>query len=423
MTLKIFRSVLIIADDFTGANDTTAQFAKLGFSTITTLDIDTVPMLMKKYDVVAVDTESRALDDQKAKDQLQSLGIRIRKSFGNTLVYKKIDSTMRGNIVPEIRGLYDALEPDLVVFAPAFPKQERIIRNGILMVKGVPVNQTYFGKDIRTPVKSASIPDYFNVSFKEVYHHISLKELRSGRIRELISSSRVISSDAENDEDLKIIVQEVYGSDKGNIIWVGSAGLAESIAYNVIIGNRKGKPVLMAVGSPNDLAKDQVKTFTQEFPSKLVLVKIDVLVNDFESECRRVKKEVADTLASSSDIVVTISYSPSQIFEGEAMAKKLGVSMSEFGLVLAEKFGNLVSAIIKGFGWSQFCGLFITGGDVAVSVIRSLNIDALELKGEIEPGLPVLNYNGKYIVTKAGGFGNKGTLIKIAARLKVMRRM
>jgi uncharacterized protein YgbK (DUF1537 family) len=204
---------------------------------------------------------------------------------------------------------------------------------------------------------------------------------------------------------------------------VGSAGLAESIAYNVIIGNRKGKPVLMAVGSPNDLAKDQVKTFTQEFPSKLVLVKIDVLVNDFESECRRVKKEVADALASSSDIVVTISYSPSQIFEGEAMAKKLGVSMSEFGLVLAEKFGNLVSAIIKGFGWSQFCGLFITGGDVAVSVIRSLNIDALELKGDIEPGLPVLNYNGKYIVTKAGGFGNKGTLIKIAARLKVMRRM
>ena len=421
--MKIFNSVLIIADDFTGANDTIAQFAKLGFSTITTLDTDAVTMLMKKYDVVAVDTESRAMDAHRAQDLLLSLGNRIRKDLSHTLIYKKIDSTIRGNIVPEIRGLYDALEPDLVVFAPAFPKQERIIKNGILMVKGVPVGQTYFGKDIRTPVKSSNIPDYFDTQFKGVYQHLSLKELRSREIRECMVGCRLISFDVENDEDLKTIVQEVNGSDKRNIIWVGSAGLAESIAYNVTIGCSKGKPVLMAVGSVNDLAKDQIKTFTEEFPSKLVLVKIDALVNDFEGEGRRVKKEVTDALLTSSDIVITISYSRDQIAEGRAMAKKLDVKMSEFGLILAEKFGKLISSIITSYGWNQFCGLFVTGGDVAVSVIRSLNINTLELKGEIEPGLPILNYKGTCIVTKAGGFGNRETLIKIAARLKLERRI
>lgn len=423
MSVKIFDSVLIIADDLTGANDTIAQFAKLGFSTITTLDIDAVPMLMEKYDAVAVDTESRAVDVHKAQDALLSLGNKIRKNLGNTLVYKKIDSTIRGNIIPEIKGLYDALEPDLVVFAPAFPKQGRIIKNGILLVKGVPVDQTYFGKDIRTPVKSSSIPNYFDTSFKGVYRHLSLKELRGRRIREYIDGCRVISFDVENDEDLKIIVQDVNRSDKKNIIWVGSAGLAESIAYNVIIGCRNGKPVLMVVGSVNDLARDQVKTFTEELSSKLVLVKIDALVNDFEGECSRVKKEVSDALASSSDIVITISYSRNQIAEGRAAAKKLGVKVSEFGLTLAEKFGKLISSIITSFGWSKFSGLFVTGGDVAVSVIRNLNINTLELKGEIEPGLPILDYKGIHIATKAGGFGNTETLIKIAARLKMERRI
>jgi uncharacterized protein YgbK (DUF1537 family) len=179
----------------------------------------------------------------------------------------------------------------------------------------------------------------------------------------------------------------------------------------------------MVVGSVNDLAKDQIKTFTEEFPSKLVLVNIEALVDDFEGECNRVEKEVADALASSLDIIVTISYSRDQISEGRAIAKKFGVEVSEFGLTLAEKFGKLISTIISGSGWNKFCGLFVTGGDIAVSVIRSLNINTLELKGEIEPGLPILNYKGINIVTKAGGFGNTETLIKIAARLKVEKRI
>lgn len=126
--MKIFDSVLIIADDLTGANDTAAQFAKLGFSTITTLDINAVQTLMEEYEVVAVDTESRVVDVHKAQDLLLSLGKRIRKNLGHTLIYKKIDSTIRGNIVPEIRGLYDALEPDLVVFAQLFLNRNELLK-------------------------------------------------------------------------------------------------------------------------------------------------------------------------------------------------------------------------------------------------------------------------------------------------------
>jgi len=421
MTLKIYRSVLIIADDFTGANDTIAQFAKLGFSTITTLDIDIVPELMKKYDVVAVDTESRALDAEKAYKLLLSLGNKIKEYANQTVFYKKIDSTLRGNITSEIRGLYDALRPDLIVFAPAFPKQGRTTKEGILMVKGVPVEKTYFGKDMRTPVRSSVLSSYFKVDFKGSYHHTSLDALRAGRIIDDINSVKVMSFDVENDEDLKAIVQNIGKLDNKKIIWIGSAGLAENVAYYTIVGSQRGKPILMVVGSANDLVREQVRVFVEEFSARILTVKIDALINNFEEESKRLEDEVSKALVTSSDIVITISYSQEQIREGELMAQSLNIELSDFGLILAKRFGVLVSRLISHFGWNRFGGLFITGGDIAISTIKSLGVDTLELRGEIEPGLPILKFKDKNIVTKAGGFGTMETLIKIAARLKIER--
>jgi hypothetical protein len=66
MRSNIFERVLIIADDFTGANDTAVKFANLGFSAVTTLDLFDVPRLFEEFDIVAVDTESRALKANRA---------------------------------------------------------------------------------------------------------------------------------------------------------------------------------------------------------------------------------------------------------------------------------------------------------------------------------------------------------------------
>ncbi|MBC7090523.1 MAG: four-carbon acid sugar kinase family protein [Nitrososphaeria archaeon] len=419
---KIFDSVLIVADDFTGVNDTVVQFSKLGLASITTLNFDMVQELVQGYDVVGVTTESRAIGKEKSYSILYSLGEKIKDIFDNIVFYKKVDSTLRGNIVSEIVGLVDALNPDLVVFAPAFPKQGRITKDGVHMVNGVPVEKTYFGRDLRTPVKSSYLPSYFEPIFGPRYRHINLQELRKGNLDKVVGEFKILSFDVESDLDLKNIVQQILSSEKKHVIWVGSAGLAEQLAYNSIIGSVQGKPVLMAVGSVNELARNQVLEFTKVFPANVIQVSVSKLVKDFGREEERIIGEVSRALKFSNDIIIASSYTREQVEEGASLAKELGLSLSDFGSILAEKFGLLVSHVISFFEKDSFCGIYMTGGDIAVSIIKHLKLESFKILGEIEPGLPILWSKDLLIVTKAGGFGGLETLIKVSTRLKSVNK-
>jgi uncharacterized protein YgbK (DUF1537 family) len=418
MRSKRFERVLIIADDFTGANDTAVKFANLGFSVITTLDISDIPRLFEEFDVVAVDTESRALKANKAYELLTSLGAEIR-TRDDVLIYKKIDSTLRGNIISEIKGLYDVVESSLIIFAPAFPKQDRITINGIQFVGSTPVEKIFFSKNIEASMKYSNIPSNFKLVFKNAYHHISLKELRSGKIQINFDTIRILSFDAQTDEDLKIIIQKIMPlSENRKIIWTGSAGLAEYLAYSTIIGRRTGKPTLLIVGSINILTQKQVRNFANECKVEIIQVNINELLKNYKEEEDKIVEKVAKAIESLSDIIITTSYDQNQIYNNKTVTSKFRLNMLEFSSILSNKIGELVSSIIKTFGEETFSSLFITGGDTAVSVIKHLGINSIEIKGEVEPGLPILKYEKIDIVTKAGGFGNKDSLIKVTTRLK-----
>jgi len=422
MAKRIFDSVLIVADDFTGVNDTVVQFSKLGLNSITTLNLDLVHELIQEHDVVGVTTESRSIDKERSYSILYSLGENVKDVFDNILFYKKVDSTLRGNIVPEIVGLVDALNPDLIVFAPAFPKQGRITKDGVHLVNGVPVEKTYFGKDLRSPVKSSYLPSYFEPIFGARYRHINLQELRKEDLDKVVGEFKILSFDVENDLDLKNIVQRTLSSEKKRVIWVGSAGLAEQLAYNSIVGSVEGKPVLMAVGSVNEVSRNQVTEFTKVFPTNVIQVNVHALVKDFGKEEKRIMEKVSQNLKFSNDIIIATSYTREQVEEGVSLAKELGLNLSDFGSLLAEKFGLLVSHVISFFGRDRFCGIYMTGGDIAVSIIKHLKLESFKILGEIEPGLPLLRSKDLLIVTKAGGFGGLETLIKVSTRLKSVNK-
>ena len=67
-----------------------------------------------------------------------------------------------------------------------------------------------------------------------------------------------------------------------------------------------------------------------------------------------------------------------------------------------------------------FDALVLTGGDTAVGVARRLGAVGIQLEGEVEPGIPVGTLIGSSpyrVVTKAGSFGEPGTLVKIVETL------
>ena len=91
----------IIADDLTGANDTGVQFARFGARTIVPLDLHDLASLRRRADVLVLSTDSRgespAVAAHRAKVAAQAL-----KRARVPAVYKKIDSTFRGNIGAEL---------------------------------------------------------------------------------------------------------------------------------------------------------------------------------------------------------------------------------------------------------------------------------------------------------------------------------
>ena len=136
----------IIADDLTGAADTGVQLARAGYRTAVAFRGAPIPPA-DDLDAVALDTNSRALPAGFAAKRVVEAGHAVRHA---QVVYKKLDSTLRGPIAAELSAASGASGRDRVVVAPAFPATGRTTVDGVQLVRGVPVHETEVKDDPRT---------------------------------------------------------------------------------------------------------------------------------------------------------------------------------------------------------------------------------------------------------------------------------
>ena len=120
----------IIADDLTGANDTALQFKKRGAVTRILLDYNNISQTSTEMCVWASSTESRNISPEEAAKKVETAVKSISTSLNIEHFYKKIDSTVRGNIAIETLTMLKALDMDASVSIPAFPSEGRITVGG-----------------------------------------------------------------------------------------------------------------------------------------------------------------------------------------------------------------------------------------------------------------------------------------------------
>lgn len=137
--------LLMIADDFSGALDAGVQFAARGAATRVVTDLD-CDFLETDAEVLVMVAETRHLPPQKAYDVVYHVARNAREA-GVPYIYKKTDSALRGNVGSELAAVMDAADADVMPFLPAFPKLNRVTRNGVHYVDGVPVAESIFGQD------------------------------------------------------------------------------------------------------------------------------------------------------------------------------------------------------------------------------------------------------------------------------------
>jgi D-threonate/D-erythronate kinase len=148
--------ILIIADDLTGA----AEIGGIAFNCGLTVRILFESMNIAQFpeDVIILDSNSRNLAPEEAYQSVRNLISGIDFSLFN-MVFKKVDSVLRGPIASEIKAMLDAMDIDLAYLVPANPSMNRIIRTGKYYIDDIPVNKTDFKFDPHYPRTSKYVRD------------------------------------------------------------------------------------------------------------------------------------------------------------------------------------------------------------------------------------------------------------------------
>jgi uncharacterized protein YgbK (DUF1537 family) len=402
--------VAIIADDLTGAADSGVQLARSGYRTVVVFRGASIPS-GDDLDAVAVDTDSRSLPAGFAAKRVVETGHAVREA---RIVYKKIDSTLRGSIGAELAAALAATRRRKALIAPAFPGTGRETKGGKQLVHGEPVHETDLSKDPVTPVLESHIPSLIAHAFGNVVA-LSVTEVRNGeRVREALEGDNCVVADAESDGDLEALVRTV--PDPSSILWVGSAGLARALG-EVYPGAHNGVPtgalvpasaVLAVVGSVNEVAREQLLRLSKE--PGLVTVYLDTAAlfcgSFYEDTVGEAAEAVRNALSSGRGVALSSAAGE----EVDSALRGASVSRRE----VSERVSDALAEIVAGLsGKDLFDALILTGGDTAVRVASVLGATGILLEGEVEAGVPVGTLVGPHpyrVVTKAGGFGGPDTL-------------
>ena len=151
--------IYVIADDLTGAADTGVQFSKNGYKTVLFLLNGTIPYFdVKNIDVLVVDSETRDISVINAKERIRHLLSKL-KINKDDIVYKKVDSTLRGNIGAEIEEFMKVTDKDICIFSPSLPLYKRVTIGGVLFVDEKPLilSEYYNGSKALLTEESLSI--------------------------------------------------------------------------------------------------------------------------------------------------------------------------------------------------------------------------------------------------------------------------
>lgn len=419
---KIIHSykAIIIADDFTGSNDTGVQLKNFGLSTVTIISKDFIDKV-NNFDAVVIDSETRSKTTEEAYKEVAEIAQSIKIYSTQGIIYKKIDSTMRGNIGVEVKALIDILEPEIVVFAPAYPKNKRTTIRGIQYINNQPINKTEMSHDPKNPVLTADIKQLLKKGVNKDFYHINLEQIRNEHITNIVKENglKYLYFDAESDEDLILIVKQILALDK-RILWVGSAGLAEALVKFLAFSTRKNKRVFAVVGSVNSISALQARKAIADGEAKIVTINVEKAILNPQEEKDKLILNIIHNFDNGFDVILASAIDSQQIITASSLGKILNMPLDKISSKISDLIGDIVSEVV---GTKRISGMFLTGGDTAINVIKKLRTNGAIIIEEIEPGIPLIElldgpYKGFKVVTKAGAFGNEGTILNAMKYLR-----
>ncbi|MCH4811606.1 four-carbon acid sugar kinase family protein [Vreelandella neptunia] len=381
----------IIADDLSGALDTAAPFAARGADARVVISLEALATTLEAWQgqwpaVIAVNIESRHLPSEEAALRV-SEAVRLLTRVAPQQWFKKVDSTLRGQVVAECKALREALGLPLLL-APAVPAQGRTVRHAEVWVDGTPLANTAYQQD------ALSTPLVGPIDLAFAATGLPLQRYHPGYDVPLPSGDCI--ADAESNEALSALYQCVLSAD-GRWAMAGAAGLATAIAKHSYRSTNapfrsldQVENVLYAVGSRSPRAAEQFHQLRQRLPDLAVI-------------------------EASGDTYLHSAMGVCAVVPGED-----GKDEERTASQVAEGMAAQVAEMTSAWRGEESSLLFLTGGDIAMAVLSQQGVSYINVEAEWSPGVALGCMDGdtrRRVMTKAGGFGDPQLLVRLHEQL------
>lgn len=394
--------LLLIADDLTGALDTSVQFMFAGAK----IKICAYQDLLKgecgitDLDIVAVNTNSRHASEKKACEIHKELAeFACRNEI--KCIYKKTDSLLRGNFGADFSGLLEGTGWKTIFFVPAAPQIGRTTKNGIQYADGVPIHESIYAKNSIEPIEHSDIAQII-----QKQSDIGIRIVREEeKLESFLVSEGIWIFDTENMRRFQEISEWLNGRKDGCII-AGCAGFGSVLAKRfetkkplVRLTFEPGN-MLTVSGTANPLTCEQIRYAKEEHDYKEVVINI----NDYYiNACRKVMLEsIRRKICNRTKLIIA--------FSGDCDEERKMTGLERLDC-FAGHIGKIVAVILEMLEKKDIPSyLFITGGDTANAVLESVGCKEIRPLCELERGvvlaLAKTAYGNIKIITKSGALGS-----------------
>lgn len=214
------KKIVVIADDFTGA----AEIGGIGLRNGLRVAIETELMESKDVDLLVLATDTRSLPVSEATKVIKKLTKEILQ-LNPFLIYKKIDSVLRGNVSEEIEAQLDVMNLNKSIIIAGNPIFNRVIKDGKYFIDHIPLQDSHFVPNSQHPITTNEILKIISSNIKY--------PLYSRKNSDSLPDKGLIMGDVESIEDLHKWTQ-FYSN---NILFAGASGFFNSLLKSLKLYN------------------------------------------------------------------------------------------------------------------------------------------------------------------------------------------
>jgi uncharacterized protein YgbK (DUF1537 family) len=401
-----------IADDLTGATDLGVTLAREGLGVIQVNDVPGPELDVPAVDAIVVALKSRTIPAAEAIARSLAALAWLRERGARRIYFKycsTFDSTPAGNIGPVANALLDALGETFTVATPAYPRNARTVYLGHLFVGDVLLSDSGMRDHPLTPMRDANL---VRVLQQQVEGRVGLvayatvelgREAIAGRMDEMRSSGiRYAILDSTRDEHLVALGEAC----RDMALTTGGAGLAMGLARalrseargasaSIASPRDIGRSAAILAGSCSTATRAQVAAAAGTMPT----LRIDPLALQSAASLAALRDAAVAAVRKDERVLVYATAEPDELARIHAALGR------ERSAELVEHAFREIARALAAAGVRTFV---VAGGETSGAVVEALDVRALAIGREIDPGVPWTTAVGGEpfrLALKSGNFG------------------